>query len=76
MEKSKEKGESVTSSKEVLPILSSMAVEKGSRKARRGRRDGIALLQHYKVMKSLIIGLHWFEINIIIRLQSAPVPIA
>ena len=45
MEKSKEKGESVTSSKEVLPILSSMAVEKGSRKARRGRRDGIAL-QH------------------------------
>ena len=45
MEKSKEKGESVTSSKEVLPILSSMAVEKGSRKVRRGRRDGIAL-QH------------------------------
>ena len=35
------KGDSVTSSKEVLPILSSMAVDKGLRKARRGRRDGI-----------------------------------
>ena len=34
---------SVTSSKEVLPILSSMAVEKGSRRVRRGKRDGIAL---------------------------------
>ena len=43
VEKIKEKGESVTSSKEVLPILSSMAVDKCSRKARRGRRDGIAL---------------------------------
>ena len=35
--------DSVTSSKEVLPILSSMAVEKGSRRVRRGKRDGIAL---------------------------------
>ena len=35
------KGDSVTSSKEVLPILSSMAVDKGLRKTRRGRRDGI-----------------------------------
>ena len=43
MEKIKENGDSVTSSKEVLPILSSMAVDKCSRKARRGRRDGIAL---------------------------------
>ena len=43
VEKIKEKGDSVTSSKEVLPILSSMAVDKCSRKARRGRRDGIAL---------------------------------
>ena len=43
VDKIKEKGDSVTSLKEVLPILSSMAVDKCSRKARRGRRDGIAL---------------------------------
>ena len=43
VDKIKEKGDGVTSLKEVLPILSSMAVDKCSRKARRGRRDGIAL---------------------------------
>ena len=43
--KIKEKGDNLTSSKEVLPILSSMAVDKGSRKGRRRKRDGIAL-QH------------------------------
>ena len=43
VDKIKEKGDSLTSLKEVLPILSSMAVDKCSRKARRGRRDGIAL---------------------------------
>ena len=37
--------DNVTSTKEVLPILSGMAVDKGSRKLRRGRRDGIALQQ-------------------------------